>query len=299
MRCTTLLLGTSALLLLSACSDPMTSENTSLVIEPGANAYTLLIGAEQQLTAYAVDARGRRGRAVAARWTSSDTTIARIDGEGKLRLASTYTACGWVTPGACRVEITAEAGTLKARQTLTILPYQAFLELNTQRIDLEIGYFEHVTASVLLELQPVPWCAVRYRAGDPNIISVDPLTGRVIALDLGKTTVDVEVTGPQCPGGVQVAVTTRMPLHVLSILPEESSFLPQGEARQLTAQVRNRKGVEYEAITVEWSSSNPEVATVDNGLVRARFCADATSGCRTTITARSGRLVAQTVIVVR
>ena len=55
-------------------------------------------------------------------------------------------------------------------------------------------------------------------------------------------------------------------------------------------QVNNRK---YKGF---WQSSDPAIATVENGLVRAVGCT--TSTCQVTITARSGKLTATKLVVV-
>ncbi|HEY0672012.1 MAG TPA: hypothetical protein VGD27_07095 [Longimicrobiales bacterium] len=292
-------ISTSMLVLLAACSDPTSSEPTALVIEPGTHARTLQIGSQLQLTAHYVDARGRHVGDASAEWTSSDPSIAHIDPSGLLRLASSYTACDFVTPGLCQVEIIARAGEFEARQQLTILPYSPTIEVNVAQLYVEIGYPQQIITSVLLELRPVPWCAVSYSVRDPRIAQVDQATGIINGIDIGSTVVDVNVHGPICPGGAQVELSSIEPLHVISILPETQPYLTAGESVQLTAYVTNWKEVVYPALYVQWTSSNPQVATVENGLVRAAPCGGGEDSCRVTITARSGRLVTSRTFVVR
>ncbi|HET9439779.1 MAG TPA: hypothetical protein VFO52_06395 [Longimicrobiales bacterium] len=287
------------LVVLAACSDPTSSEPTALVIEPGANARTLQIGSQQQLTAFYVDAQGRHVSDASVEWSSSDPSIAHIDPSGLLRLASSYTACDFVTPGLCQVEIIARAGEFEARQQLTILPYSPVMEVNVAQLYVEIGYPQQIFTSVLLELQPVPWCAVSYSVRDPAIAQVDPVTGIINGIDIGNTVIDVNVHGPICPGGDQVEISSIEPLHVISILPETQPYLTAGESVQLTAFVTNWKEVVYPALYVQWTSSNPQIATVENGLVRAAPCEGDDDVCRVTITARSGRLVTSRSFVVR
>jgi hypothetical protein len=285
--------------LLNACSDPAANnEPASLAIEPGGPARTIRIGTQERLEAHLVNSDGRSVGTTAATWTSTDTSIVKVDANGELRLATSYTACNWVTPGLCQITIVARAGALRAQQLLTVMPFEPTVELATSEIDFETGDSARISAVAVLENRPVPWCTFSFTSADPAIARVDPSSGMVVGADIGSTVVHVSVTGALCPTGqAQVPVMTRPRLYVLDILPDTEDILNAGESLQLVALVTNRKDVQYPALSVQWSSSDSEVATVNNGLVRAGAC-PLTEGCRVMITARSGRLVANKAIVV-
>ncbi len=284
---------------LAACSDPAgTDEPVRLVIEPAGQPRTVLIGSFQQLAAHTVTADGRAATPASVSWSTSDETVARIDNRGELRIATTYTACNWVTPGDCTVRITARAGSLVAEQIITVMPYTPIITVDARQLDIEMGDSARLTSKVLLEGQDVPWCAISYESQDPTIARVDATRGVVTGVDEGITFIDVHVNGPMCPPAPEhVRVINRPPWHTLSILPDSEPTMKPGNTLQLVAQVRNGKGVEYPAIVVTWMSSDPEIAAIgSNGVVRALGCAD--SACRVTITARSSKLTATKLILV-
>jgi hypothetical protein len=284
---------TLALIAAAACSDPAgTNEPARLEIE-GGSMRTLRIGSQEQMKARFV---GTPAAAIA--WTSSDTSIARINADGLLRLSTTYTACNWVTPGECEVRITATSGSFRADQIITVLPYEATLELNTSQLDLEMGDSTRISARVLLENNVTPWCSVQYSSQDSAIAQVGA-SGIVVGRDEGRTVVDITTNGPLCPrDAAHVSITSRPPRYVLAVLPGDAVSLAATESQQLIAQVTNWKGVAYAALSVQWSTSNAQWASVNSsGLVRAGQC-DQSVPCRVTITARSGRLIATKEIVV-
>jgi hypothetical protein len=283
----------------AACSDPTAQgEPVQLVIEPAAELRSVLIGSFHQLSARALSANGSSVAASTVTWSTSDTKLASIDSRGEFRVATTYTACNWVTPGECKVTFTARAGNLIASQEVTILPYTPVIIVDVKQLDLEMGDSARLTSKVLLEARDVPWCTVSYVSQDPAIASVDAARGVVTGVDLGSTLVDVLVSGPVCPPSPEpVRVINHIRWHTLSILPERDATLSPGAILQLSAQVRNAKGVEYPASVVTWASSDAAIAVVDsNGVVRALACTD--PPCRITITARSGRLTAAKTILV-
>ena len=278
------------IVLCCACADDPTDPPTSLTIEPAAA--ELRVGSFQQLHA--------RGADQAVTWSTSDTTIARVDANGVLRVAVSYTACGWVTPGECKVDVIARSGSLEARQTITIMPFEPIVQLASGNIDLEMGDSTQLRPRITLEGMEVSWCAVSFASRDSTVARVRPTSGVVLASDEGSTIIDVVLSGRVCPSTpVRVNVIVRPPLHTMAILPSENeTVMAAGDTIRLSALVTNWKGVTYPALFLQWMSSNPEVASIEGGLVRAHSC-DVPTGCRTIITARSGRLLARRVIVVR
>ena len=285
-------------ILCCACADdPVGPTTPVLIIEPGsATSHELLVGSMQRLTVR-VEGGTLEGP---ISWSSSNSAIARVDADGLLRVAVSYTACDWVTPGDCQVEITATAGPLRATRTITVLPFEPTVELGSAHVNLEMGDSARIAPRVVLEGMSVPWCALSYHSADAAIAGVGAVSGVVTGYDEGTTTVNVAITGRLCPTApVRVQVTVRPPLHILSILPADGDvFLAPGGMLQLAAEVQNWKGVIYAAPFVQWSSSDPDIATVNGGLVRALGC-NGMAECRVTVTARSGRLTARRVIIIR
>jgi hypothetical protein len=286
------------IVLCCACADnPVGPTTPTLIIEPDqATLHELRVGSSQQLTARVEG--GALNQAIT--WSTSDSAIARVDANGLLRIAVSYTACAWVTPGDCQVEVVAETGSLRAARTITVLPFEPTVELGSAQVNLEMGDSTRISPRVVLEGMEVPWCALSYQSADAGIAGVGAASGIVTGYDEGTTVVSVAITGRLCPTApVRVQVTVRPPLHVLRILPDDGDVvLAPGALLQLGAQVQNWKGVIYAAPFVQWSSSDPTIATVAGGLVRVIGCAGVNE-CRVTMTARSGRLTARRVIIIR
>jgi hypothetical protein len=285
-------------LIASACSDPAgTSAPARLLIEPGGELRQLLVGTWEQLTVRAVTADGKDAGPVTVTWSTDNSQLAGIDNRGELRIATSYSACDWVDPGECKVRVVARAGDLVGEQLITIMPYTPLLTVSVRQVDLEMGDSVRLASRVLLEGRDVPWCVTSFSSRNAAVARVDAVRGVITGMDEGSTFIDVNVTGPVCPKDPEVVrVINRPPWHTISIIPDVDATLPAGATLQLIAQVRNGKGVEYPAIAAVWSSSDPAIATVEGGLVRAVACGS--PPCRVTITVRSGKLTATKLIVV-
>ena len=260
-----------------------------LSITPGPEARDLSVGTKQQLAAR-LD-----GRVIPAVWTTSDTSIAKINASGLLLIAPTYSACGWVQPGDCAVDVVARAEGITSSQRITVLPV---VELIAPRIDLEMGDSARLVPRFAVEGREVFWCKV----GEGFIWNTRVASlrdgGYIVAGDAGNTTVVMEIAGRACPG-LSVSVTVREPLHMLTILPvDDIHVLQVGQTAELFAHVTNWKGVEYSALTPQWSSSDDTILSVDGGRIVALGCSTAVP-CQATITVRSGRLTAVRTITVR
>jgi hypothetical protein len=275
------------LLATAVCSE-LPEEPQVLSIKPGPEARELRVGTEQQLVAQL------GGRAVPAEWTTSDTSIARIDATGVLRIAPSYSACDWIEPGECAVDVVARAEGITSSQRITVVPV---VELIAPGIYLEMGDSSRLLPRFAAEGREVFWCTVGDGWSWDTRIAQLRDNGYVVAGDAGATRVDMSITGRACPA-VSVSVAVYEPLHTLTILPvDDIHTLLAGQSAQLTAHVTNWKGIEYSALAPQWSSSDATILSVDEGRIVAVGCKTA-APCRATITVRSGRLTAARTITV-
>lgn len=282
-----------ALLTVFSCAETPAELSRIISIIPGPETRELRVGNVQQLAAR------MDGRPITAEWSTSDTAIARVDTTGLLRIATSYDGCGWVLPGDCEVVVMARSGGASSSQKIVVLPPTPIVVMNAPQLDLEIGDSMRLLPRFVIEDREVAWCAVDVVLTRDSSIARVRTTGYIVAGDAGETIVDIVIEGRTCPLPVRVPVVVRNPLHTLTILPDDPTLVLQaGETMQLSAQVRNWKGVAYPALAARWSSSNTEVLTVENGRVLAGSCPTARV-CQATIVVRSGQLTATRTITVR
>lgn len=104
---------------------------------------------------------------------------------------------------------------------------------------------------------PIPHLDMTWATPDPDVIQVDP-DGRVVALAEG----DVTAVGSfdQLEGVVPVRVQQRV--VSVDVEPAEAAIDVDGTV-QLAVQVRDPRGQPVQGRTVDWASSDPQVADVD------------------------------------
>src|SRR5690606_34549699 len=104
-------------------------------------------------------------------------------------------------------------------------------------------------------------------------------TGVVTAVATGQTSVTATVEGKQASASVTVGLE---PVGTVTVSPPPEQLFV-GSTHQLTATVRAANGSELEGRQVTWSTSDPQIATVNaTGLVKAEAAGEAT------VTASSG-----------
>ena len=141
------------------------------------------------------------------------------------------------------------------------------LDLNTHNIQLNINDTRQLQAIIdpITATEGVVW-----RSLDESIVTVDQ-NGRVTAIGLGKTTITVRNEG-QTMGAVCYVTVKDDSIEPISVtgvrLNKNIMTLEIDEEERLTATISPTEASNKE---VTWSSSNPNVATIDqNGLVKGK-----------------------------
>ena len=215
------------------------------------------VGANASLTATAVDANGAVLPNVPVAWSSSNPGVATIDVNGVL----TAIAAG-------STQVTATDGTSRATATVRVINRVATIVMSPNPAS--------VVAARTLQVVAVPKAADGSDAGDlsdrkiswsvasatPSRATVSP-TGLVTGLYPGTADVTVSIDG----------VTKTLPVVVTAAslrIDSPTPFTAPGSQVQLTAVVLDANGATLANVPVTWSSSNPNVASVDaNGLLTA------------------------------
>jgi len=133
--------------------------------------------------------------------------------------------------------------------------------------DLELGAQTLLDASVydngnrIASAEPFTWSSL-----DPLIASVDQ-SGVVTAQGVGVTSIIADQT---CCGRADTAIVVVRQVPVSIALSAPTLSLAAGGAASLTATVKDLAGRPIPNVPLSWSSSDAEVATVDQGVVSGR-----------------------------
>ena len=211
-------------------------------------------------------------------WTSSNEAIATIDSDGKV----TAIALGTAT-------ITATCGSVSATCEVTVNPVPAeSITLDKIEAEILVGYSVTLTATVLPD--DTTFKTVTWTSSDEDIATVDE-NGTVTGIGVGSTTITAT-----CGSVYATCDITVNPVPAESVtLNAESIELKEGESVKILATVYPEETTFKD---IEWSSSDDEIATVDNdGNVTAvsegsatitATCGEAYATCVVIVTAESG-----------
>ena len=219
---------------LSACQDPITYtlDKTTLSLEEGKT---------QQLKVIASD-----GSQATVTYTSSDAKVATVSNSGLVTA---------VAPGSATITAKVGETELKCAVTVTAKPVEYTYAISKSSVELEVGESETLSVTVT----PNKSISVTWTSSAPAVATVD--NGVVEAVAPGTATITASVDGKTLT--CDVTVVKAPPLFTLA--PSGTQDLEAGKTLQLTVTSSDEDPFE-----VVWSSSNKEIATVDqNGLVTA------------------------------
>jgi uncharacterized protein YjdB len=248
---------------------------TEVVVEPDAATLTE-VGATVQLSATVLDATGAEIEGAAVTWASSDAEVASVGEDGLVEAITEGTAT-----------ITATSGEASGTAEITVelpAPGPAVLISPETLLFTEIGATAELSATVLDEEGvEVEGAEVTWSTSDADVATVDE-EGLVEAM--GEGTATITATSGEISGTAEVTVELAVPSpSEVVVTPEEVTLTEIGATAELTATVLDEDGVEIEGAAVVWTTSDADVATVDEeGLVEA--VGEGTA----TITATSGEV---------
>ncbi len=186
------------------------------------------------------------------KWSSSDTSIATVDNTGKVL---------GISAGNTTITVETQDGSIKATCEVTVITPVVNVEsvgLNTNSLRLSIGEPGQLTA--IVNPSNAANKEVTWSSSNPSVATVDN-TGKVLGMSAGNTTITVTTDDGEKTATCNVTVITPV-VNVESVgLNTNSLSLSPGEASQLTAIVNPINATNKK---VNWSSSNPAVATVDS-----------------------------------
>ena len=242
----------SALLLFLGCGKPENggSESTIEVTSVNLNTATLEleIGEESQLTAIISPSNASDRKVI---WGSSNVKVVTVTETGLVKGiaegSATITATAGGKQNTCAVTVTKAA--IKAES----------ISLDRNSLELEVEEVYTLIATVFPENASDR--AVIWSSDNPSTAHVSD-DGTVKGVTEGKTTIRAKITDLEATCEVNVVPKV---VHVTSVVLSETDLkLYPDETHTLTAEVTPDNAT-YK--TIEWSSSSPEVATVNEGVI--------------------------------
>ena len=267
--------------------------NTSVAVASvtvALNSSSLQAGQSTQGNATLKDASGAvlTGRSVV--WTSSDPTVASVDGTGLVTTAKS---------GSVTITATSEGKSGNASMTVAA-PTEAVEPVATVVLVLpsSLNVGQSVQSSVTLKDKNgnvLTNRAIAFVSSDANIASVTT-SGIVTALKGGAVTITASSEG-KSEGAVVTAVAPK-PAVASITLAAGSTNLKIGEITQVTAVAKDANGNPISGVAFTWSSSSTTVATVSStGVAAARSAGTAQISAKAeTVTSSIGLTVTEEVV---
>lgn len=225
-----------------------------------ADTLALTPGMLDSLVATLLSAAGDTLTGAALGWTSSDTTVVRVNADGVV------TAVFYVGPDERAATVTVTAGALRDSVLLRVLPLAVasvavFPDTQTLQPEqtLQLDAVLRDSAGLFLTGRAVQWTSsdtLRATVSDSGLVSA-------------RVAGDVTITAES--GGVMATATLTIVPVVTSVqVTPGLSTVWIGRSQQFAAALRDTNGTAPSGRRVTWQTSDPAVATVDSlGLVRA------------------------------
>ena len=190
-------------------------------------------------------------------WTSSASSVATVDGSGKVTAVAAGTATITVT--------TADGGKTATCAVTVTAKKIAVTGVTLDKETLEIVEGEEATLTATVAPENATDKSVTWATSDETIVMVD--AGKVMAVKPGTATVTVKTTDGEKTATCAVTVVEKVyPVESVT-LDKETLELVEGDTAALTATVAPENATDK---TVTWKSSDEAVATVaEDGTVTA------------------------------
>ncbi len=247
----------AAALILSACG----RKPAEIRVTP-AKIHLFGVDRRASLKADVVDSKGGSLPDQKVTWESSNPKVASVEPSGIVK-----------STGPGRAQIVAKVGALSGTAAVEVAD-TASMVLVPSRVTLvgPVG----TTMTILADVrdskgQPVA-VKPKWASSDPKVVQVTE-DGLVASAGEGKATVTASL-GSDVSAGCEVRVLFRQ-IASFEISPL-TLILKTGDTQRINATVRDSSGAVIEDPALVWSSSDPKVASVSGGLVKAEGAGTAT-----------------------
>ena len=247
----------NATVTVAGCPTPV----AAVTVSPAAP--TVQVGQTVQLAATPKDANGNplSGRVVT--WSSNNTAVATVDGNGLVT---------GVTAGSAIVTATSEGQSGTASVTVSSIPVAA-VTVSPSPASVQQGATVQLTAIPKdANGNPLSGRVVTWSSNNTAVARVNG-SGLVTGVAAGTATITATSEGQS---GTSDVTVTPAPVASVAVTPSPAS-VQVGQTLQLTATPKDANGNPLSGRVITWASDNTSVATVDgNGLVTAVAVGSAT-----------------------
>ncbi|MBR0298105.1 MAG: Ig domain-containing protein [Bacteroidales bacterium] len=181
-------------------------------------------------------------------WNSSNPSVATVSQEGVISAINKGTT-----------DITATADGFTATCTINVIIPVNSVSLNKTELSLAEGYSETITATVLPD--DASDKTVTWTSSDQSVATVED--GKICAIKEGETTITARAG--EIAATCKVTVTKKIDVAMI-MLDNTQLSMNWCDEKKLTATIVPANATEQ---NIQWSTSNPNVATVENGLISA------------------------------
>lgn len=205
---------------------------------------TLTVGASETLKA-TVSPEDASNKEVT--WSSSDTSVATVDAQGKVTA---------VDAGKAVITVTTEDGNHRAQCTITVVAPKLIQSISLKSKSLKLGLNE--TYKILYTISPndAENQTISWKSSDESVVTVDN-EGNVKAV--GKGTAKITLFSSDGSGKYAVCSVSVLPVEEIS-LSKINLSLKAGAKAKLTAKLSPSTAINK---SIFWETSNVNIVTVD------------------------------------
>lgn len=257
---------------------PSEPKVAGITVSP-ASAVITALHETRQFTAEARDAQGHVMPNIAFTWTSSDENVATVNQNG----LATAIDVG-------KVEIQAIAKNIVGTAELVVSQNVARIEVTPTTAEVDaLGSTRQFEAKAWdANGNLVPDATFTWTSSDANVATVDQ-NGLATSKGKGETVITAEVSDVSGTATLTVVQT----VSTVEVSPPEATLSIIGQTRQFEAKARDASGNLIPDATFTWTSSDTNVAAIDqNGLATGRW-----EG-KTTITAMTSDVLSTAILTV-
>jgi len=244
-------------------SAPPPATVARLVVSPDPVTFNAL-GSSRNLTATAYDSNGSVAAGAAVSWKTSNAGIVTVDSLGKVTARGVGSALIVATALCCSSvadPVTAVVTQLVA--SVAVTPHSTSVQAGSTGTLQAAAYDSNSNV--------VPGATIAWSSSNAQVATVS--NGTVTGVGAG-TVVIRAASGNFSDSSVVTVTTTAPPPPVTPVLTDiivtpASTSLDVGNTQQFTAVAKDQNGNTMSGVAFSWTSSNTNVMTVSNGLVRA------------------------------